>query len=171
MILLVVSDFAQWLIHNLLHRVPWLWRIHQVHHSLERMDWLGNWRIHFGEMLIYRILMYPLAAWVGFSGEAMFANGVVNTFISHLAHANVRWRLGALKYLINTPEMHVWHHAHPEAGPVDRNFGVALSVWDWLFRTAYAPGRDPARLGFAGVERYPKNIVTQAAAPFQGLPG
>src|SRR2546429_2982283 len=29
---LVVLDFAQWLIHNALHRVPWLWELHKTHH-------------------------------------------------------------------------------------------------------------------------------------------
>src|SRR5579872_2281183 len=40
--LLIIKDFCDWCVHNLLHRVPWLWQIHKVHHSIEQLDWIGN---------------------------------------------------------------------------------------------------------------------------------
>lgn len=169
-VLLLAFDLAQWGIHNLLHRVPALWEFHKVHHSIERMDWIGNWRFHWMEVAVYRGLLYPLAALLGFGVEAMFAYGITNTLLGHFAHSNLRWRIGPLKYLINSPEMHVWHHTHPDAGPMDRNFGIALSLWDWLFGTAYVPeGRDPARLGFDGIENYPEHLPGQWLAPFVAL--
>ena len=165
-VLLLVFDFAQWGIHNLLHRVPILWRFHRVHHSIEEMDWIGNWRFHGVEVIVYRALLYPCAAFFGFGVEAMFTYGVFNTLIGHFAHANLRARIGWLRYLINSPEMHIWHHTHPDSGPMNRNFGIALSVWDWVFGTAYLPAAAiPARLGFTGIEAFPKNIVTQTLAP------
>ena len=84
---------------------------------------------------------------------------------------------GALRDLINSPELPVWHHTvwhhtNPEAGPVERNIGIALSLWDWLFGTAYAPpGKDPVRLGFEGIESYPQHLPGQVLAPFRGLTG
>lgn len=132
------------------------------------MDWIGNWRFHWFEVVVYRTMLYPLAAWFGFGVAAMFWYGVVNTLVGHFAHANLRWRIGPLKYIVNSPEMHIWHHTHPEAGPENRNFAITLSVWDWLFRTAYAPlRRDPRRLGFTGIEDYPRNVFTQMAAPLR----
>ncbi|MCI0364403.1 MAG: sterol desaturase family protein, partial [Phycisphaerales bacterium] len=122
-LLVIIFDLAQWCIHNLLHRVPLLWEFHKVHHSIEEMDWIGNWRFHWFEVVFYRSLLYPLAAFFGFSGPAMFWYGVVNTLIGHFAHANCGVRIGALKYLVNSPEMHIWHHTHPDAGPMNKNFG------------------------------------------------
>ncbi|MDZ7636845.1 MAG: sterol desaturase family protein [Bryobacterales bacterium] len=169
-VLLLAFDLAQWGIHRLLHRVPFLWEFHKVHHSIEEMDWIGNWRFHWVEVAVYRSLLYPLAAFFGFGVEAMFAYGVVNTLVGHFAHSNLSWRIGPLKYVLNSPELHVWHHSHPDSGPVDRNFGISLSVWDWLFGTAYAPeGKDPARLGFEGVEAYPDQLPGQWMAPFRGI--
>ena len=166
-VLLLAFDFAQWCIHNLLHRVPLLWRFHRVHHSIVRMDWIGNWRFHWMEIVVYRSLLYPVAAFFGFGVQAMFAYGVFNTLIGHFAHSNLKVRIGALKYIVNSPEMHIWHHTHPDSGPVNRNFGIALSVWDWLFHTAWSPaGKDPERLGFTGIERFPGNIFTQTIEPF-----
>jgi len=46
-VLVLVMDFSRYLIHNLLHRVPWLWEFHKVHHSIEELDWIGNWRFHW----------------------------------------------------------------------------------------------------------------------------
>lgn len=131
------------------------------------MDWIGNWRFHWAEIIVYRSLLYPFALLFGFSSAVMFWYGVLNTAIGHFAHSNIRGFIGPLRYLINSPEMHLWHHAHPESGPIDRNFGISLSIWDWLFRTAYLPDRrDPERLGFTGVENFPKAFLSQTLWPF-----
>lgn len=167
-VFLVVCDLAQWCVHNLLHRVPFLWKFHKVHHSIEQMDWIGNWRFHWFEVVIYRLAHYPIAAFFGFSGVAMFSYGIASTVAGHFAHSNLAVRIGPLKYLVNSPEMHIWHHTHPDAGPVNRNFAITLSVWDWLFGTAWAPkGPEPARLGFSGIEDYPKTVAAQMIAPLR----
>ena len=168
-VLLVAVDFLKWCIHNLLHRVPWLWEFHKVHHSIVEMDWLGDWRFHWGEILVYNGLLYVPTALLGARGEVALAVGVFDTLIGHFAHANLSWRIGGLKYLINSPEMHLWHHNHPECGPVNRNFALTLSVWDWMFGTAHVPAHDPARLGFAGVEAFPAELPGQWLAPLRAL--
>jgi len=169
--LLISIDFAKWSIHNLLHRTPWLWEFHKVHHSIVDMDWMGDWRFHWGEILVYNTLLYAPTALLGVRGEVALAVGVFDTLIGHFAHANLRWRIGWLKYIINSPEMHLWHHNHPDCGPINRNFALTLSIWDWIFGTAYLPGHAPARLGFEGVERYPKQLPGQWWAPFSALAG
>jgi sterol desaturase/sphingolipid hydroxylase (fatty acid hydroxylase superfamily) len=165
---LFLFDFFQWCIHNLLHRVPVLWRFHMVHHSVTEMDWLGDWRFHWGEILVYRTLLYAPSAILGFDLAVLFWYGIISTIVGHYAHANTRLGIGFLKYVINTPQMHIWHHTHPQCGPINRNFGITLSVWDWIFRTAFMPpSQQPARLGFEGIESYPKELPGQWMAPFR----
>ncbi|HHS96021.1 MAG TPA: fatty acid hydroxylase family protein [Phaeodactylibacter sp.] len=69
-----------------------------------------------------------------------------------------------MKYIFNSPEMHIWHHAYdlPPDKPYGINFGLTLSIWDWIFKTAHMPhsGRD-IRLGFPGIEEFPKTFVGQ----------
>lgn len=165
----VVLDLMQWSIHRLLHRVPWLWEIHKVHHSIEALDWLGSMRFHWGEAVVYKTLQYVPLALFGFNGAALFAVAVVGTAIGHFNHSNVRLDLGPLKYLLNSPEMHQWHHVHPSAGPINKNFGINLAAWDWLFGTAWlpAPGSPsaPARLGFDDIERFPRTLPLQELWP------
>jgi sterol desaturase/sphingolipid hydroxylase (fatty acid hydroxylase superfamily) len=168
--LLITIDFVKWCVHNLLHRVPLLWEFHKVHHSIVEMDWVGNWRFHWVEILVYNSILYAPTLCLGASAEIALTVGVFDTLIGHFAHANIRWRIGWLKYVINSPEMHIWHHNHPDCGPVNRNFGLTLSVWDWLFGTAYVPNLPPARLGFTSVEKYPAGLLSQWREPFASLP-
>jgi sterol desaturase/sphingolipid hydroxylase (fatty acid hydroxylase superfamily) len=146
-LLWVVKDFVQWGIHNLLHRVPWLWRYHAIHHSSEELDWLSNWRFHPLETVVYQSAVYIPAFLLGFRWEASLICAFLSTGISHFAHANLRIRTGWLKYVLNTPELHIWHHVHPEAGPRDRNFAISFAFWDWIFGTAHCPAHPPSRIG------------------------
>jgi sterol desaturase/sphingolipid hydroxylase (fatty acid hydroxylase superfamily) len=78
-----------------------------------------------------------------------------------------------MKYIFNSPEMHIWHHAYtfPEHHRYGMNFGLSLSLWDWLFGTAYVPydGRD-IKLGFPGVEKFPRSFMTQVGHGFSRRP-
>ncbi len=165
----VAIDFIQWSIHNLLHRVPALWELHKVHHSIRAMDFWGSLRFHFGEIVVYKSLQYVPLALLGFDHRALFVIAIVSTAIGHFNHANLRVRMGPLRYLLNGPEMHVWHHAHPSAGPQNVNFAINLAVWDWLFGTAYLPPEDavPAKLGFDGIETFPTDPIRQELWPLR----
>lgn len=70
-----------------------------------------------------------------------------------------------MKYLFNSPEMHIWHHSYelPKERRYGVNFGLTLAVWDYIFQTAYIPheGRD-IKLGFPGVEKFPSTFLDQA---------
>jgi sterol desaturase/sphingolipid hydroxylase (fatty acid hydroxylase superfamily) len=69
-----------------------------------------------------------------------------------------------MKYIFNSPEMHIWHHAYemPKDHPNGINFGLSLAIWDYIFRTAHIPhnGKD-IRLGFPGIEEFPQNFIKQ----------
>ena len=72
-IFLVLKDFLEWMIHIMLHRVPWLWQFHKVHHSIKEMDWIGNFRFHTMEIVVYRSLTwFPLFA-LGIDGKIILA--------------------------------------------------------------------------------------------------
>ena len=164
--LLVLADFLQWCVHNLLHRVPWLWTFHKVHHSITTMDWIGNWRFHWLEIVIYRSLQWLPLAWLGAAPEAVFAVALVTTVWGDLNHANVDVRLGPLGYVVNSPRMHLWHHDQSSEGGQAKNFGVVFSLWDFIFGTAYWPReRSPERLGYPGMEEMPETFLGEVLWP------
>ncbi len=75
-----------------------------------------------------------------------------------------------MKYIFNSPEMHIWHHAYdlPEDRRYGINFGLTLAIWDYIFGTARIPhnGRD-IRLGFPKIEQFPDSFVKQALYGFE----
>jgi len=168
---LVVSDFLQWCVHVLLHKVPALWQIHKVHHSIRQMDWAGNFRFHWGELVVYRSLLYLPLALLGGAPEPLFWAAVFATFWGHFNHANLDVGVGALGYVFNSPRMHLWHHDSSSEGGVSKNYGIVLSLWDWIFGTAYWPReRSPERIGYPGDEEMPRGLGRQVLFPLSSLP-
>lgn len=163
---LLAADFLQWCVHNLLHRVPFLWQFHKLHHSVKQMDFLASFRFHWMELVVYRTLLYLPLVFLGGDPEPLFAVAVAATFWGHLNHSNLRIRLGPLAYLLNSPRMHLWHHDLSEEGGPAKNFGIVLSLWDWLFGTAFWPReRAPNELGYPGERELPRDVVRQELFP------
>jgi sterol desaturase/sphingolipid hydroxylase (fatty acid hydroxylase superfamily) len=167
-ILFVLRDFIHYWGHRLLHRVGFLWNIHKVHHSVRQMGFAAHLRYHFGETIVYRTLEYVPLALIGFGLQEFFLVHLIALSIGHFNHSNIHPPIGPLKYIINSPQMHIWHHAKKLPARYGANFGISLSLWDWLFRTVHWPtnGRD-IELGFPEVERYPKGFLGQLVAPFR----
>jgi sterol desaturase/sphingolipid hydroxylase (fatty acid hydroxylase superfamily) len=167
--LFLVRDFIQWNIHRLLHKVPWMWEVHKVHHSIEEMGFAGHLRYHWMENVIYRTLEYIPLAMIGFGIQDFFIVHIFTLAIGHLNHANIYLPLGPLKYIFNSPQMHLWHHA--EELPNDRrngvNFGITLSIWDYIFGLNYVPKEDEnIKLGFDDMDKYPKSFWKQFTYSF-----
>lgn len=167
--LFLVRDFVQWNTHVILHKVPFLWRFHQVHHSVEQMGFAAHLRYHFMETFVYRTMEYLPLAMIGFGIQDFIVVHLFALTIGHLNHANIYLPLGPLKYLLNSPQMHIWHHAKElPKGTSGVNYGITLSIWDYLFGTVWMPhdGRD-IELGFEGVEKYPHGFFEQVVEPFK----
>jgi sterol desaturase/sphingolipid hydroxylase (fatty acid hydroxylase superfamily) len=160
----VVRDFVQWWVHRLLHRVPALWEFHKVHHSVEQMGFAAHLRYHWMENVVYRSIEYIPLALIGIGLRDFFIIHVIALAIGHFNHSNISVNLGFLKYIFNNPQMHIWHHAYnlPKDKHYGVNFGISLSIWDYVFRTNYIPyeGRD-IKLGFPGVETFPHDFISQ----------
>lgn len=169
LLLFLLRDFVQWNTHRLLHRVPFLWEVHKVHHSVRQMGYAAHLRYHFMETIVYRSLEYLPLAMIGFGIQDFILVHLFTILIGHLNHANLYLPLGPLKYLLNNPQMHIWHHSKEiPSGRYGVNYGISLSLWDYLFGTAWIPadGRD-IKLGFEEVDEYPHGFFSQLLRPFQ----
>ncbi|MBX3275883.1 MAG: sterol desaturase family protein [Sandaracinaceae bacterium] len=166
---LLVVDFIQWCVHNLLHRVPFLWELHKAHHSIEdgEMDWIVSFRFSWLEVIVYKSVLYLPLVFLGFAWEALMVHAIFGTLIGHLNHANLDLGHGVWRYVLNSPRMHIWHHDYDGDEKSTVNFGIIFSIWDWIFGTAKMPPEPPKRLGFAGVETFPKEFFAQEIWPLQ----
>ena len=165
----IVKDFIEWNIHRLLHRVSWLWEFHKLHHSIEELDWIGNFRFHWGEVIVYKTLSYLPLVIFGVDGMVILVIAVIGTFVQDLNHANMPISWGPFRYILNSPKMHVWHHDVEMHGKGGQNFGIVLSLWDWLFGTVYWPEdrERPEKIGFEGIESYPRDLVSRFFWPIR----
>lgn len=165
----VALDFIQWFTHVMLHRFEFLWTFHKVHHSVEEMGFAAHLRFHWMENVFYTPMKYIIMLLIGnFNPEDAFIVYYVSIAIGHLNHANINLTYGPLKYILNNPAMHIWHHAKelPSEHPHGMNYGISLSIWDYLFKTAYIPksGRD-IKLGFDNLKKFPKTFLKQLIYP------
>lgn len=141
---LVVAEFGFYAMHRSFHAVPFLWRFHAVHHSIEELDWLAAHRVHpVDQVLTATASLVPLLL-LGISAPAL-AIWAFSYFVqSHLVHANVNLRLGVLEHVFASPHYHHWHHAH---GAAPANFSAQLIFLDHLFGTLLRPEDMPADYG------------------------
>jgi sterol desaturase/sphingolipid hydroxylase (fatty acid hydroxylase superfamily) len=165
-VLVVVLDFFFYVMHRAKHRWHWWWRLHETHHSSERMDFLASVRFHPLEKLLDRfVFLLPLTV-LGADELPLLIWSGIDVFFGMMNHSNTRIYLGPLHYVFVGPEMHLWHHARdPRDG--ECNFGNNLSIFDWIFGTARLPAGYPADYGVE-VPVYPHgNIVKQFVFAFR----
>ena len=168
----VFRDFMQWAIHRLLHNVGWMWEFHKVHHSTKEMGFAALMRYHWMENIMYRSLEYIPLAMIGFGISDFFIVHIFTLVTGQLGHANLKIPLGPLKYLFNGPQMHLLHHAKhlPAAHPKGFNYGITLSVWDYIFRTNYWPKDDKyLAIGLPDDDGMPEDFLGQNVQPFKKI--
>lgn len=166
----VVLDFVQWVTHILLHKIPLLWQFHKIHHSVKEMGFAAHLRYHWIENILYKPLKtFGVMLLGGFEPEQAYIVHFIAITIGHLNHANIKLSWGPLKYVLNNPIMHLYHHAYVlPKGKVGVNFGISLSLWDYLFKTHHVPNSDGSiALGFPGDEKLPKTFLKQMIYGFK----
>ena len=163
--MVVIGDFIGYWTHRAFH-AGWPWRVHAVHHSSARLDWLAAARVHPLNELGSRLPAAIVLLGFGFSPLAVAAYQPFLTLYAVFLHANVRWNLGPLRNVIATPAFHRWHHTSQSEGR-DRNFAGLLPVWDRLFGTYYLPeGHGPEIFGVDGPP-LPTGWLEQLVYPFR----
>lgn len=172
---ILVRSFTSWAIHLAMHKIPFLWRFHRVHHSDTHLDVSTTVRFHPIEFLINLPIILAAIALFGISPVTLMLYEILDAGMNVFTHANVRLPNGLdrfLRVLLVTPDMHRVHHSsyHRET---DSNYGATLSIWDHLFRTH--TWKEPAEL--AGMEiglrevqdKRANSLVWLLALPFTSI--
>ena len=169
----VILDFAIYLQHVASHRIPVLWRLHQVHHADPDIDVSTAIRFHpieIGLSMLYKI------AWVLLLGPAAVAVVLFEVLLNGCAmfnHANIalpKWLDRVLRLFVVTPDMHRVHHS-AERHETDSNYGFSLSIWDRVFGTYIPqPGHGHERMTI-GLDSYrgpePTRFLWSISLPFR----
>jgi sterol desaturase/sphingolipid hydroxylase (fatty acid hydroxylase superfamily) len=159
----VVADLAEYFIHLALHKVPFLWRFHAIHHSSKALDWIAGSRSHFvDDTLVRGFILVPLM--FGFSQSIILAYLIFVTLHATWTHCNFGPNVKWLEKLLVMPRYHHWHHTSQKEG-IDKNFAIHFPWIDKLFGTYYFPEQWPERYGLDGEEISP-SFVGQTLEPF-----
>jgi sterol desaturase/sphingolipid hydroxylase (fatty acid hydroxylase superfamily) len=131
-------ELLAYLLHRLLHRVRWLWRIHSVHHSDTELDFTTTYRNHPLEVILVALATAPVTALLAPPVAVVVAYQMTRASVNILAHSNIylpesldRW----LRCLIVTPDFHRCHHSDDQRF-TNSNYGAFLPLFDYLFGTA-----------------------------------
>ena len=163
--IVALADLFQYAAHRLFHAVPFLWRLHAVHHSSKRLDWLAGSRLHLVDAIIVRASTFAPLFVFGFSHAAIRIYAAIVALLGVFLHANLRLRLGFLEKVVTTPRYHAFHHA-ADVEAFDKNFAFHLPILDRLFGTQYLPERPwPERYGITDAPTVPFIATRRGSTP------
>jgi len=139
----IAMDLAIWLQHVMVHAVPALWRLHQVHHADLDFDMTTGLRFHPIEIGLSMLIKFATIAVLGPPVVAVVIFEVLLNATAMFNHGNVRLPAAldrVLRWFVVTPDMHRVHHS-VEDDETNSNFGFNLPWWDRLFGTYRAQPR------------------------------
>lgn len=159
---LVATDLAHYLAHLLMHRVPFLWRFHRLHHAAEEFTILTGARQSWSEIFFTRVVTVVLVTLLLGLPRPEVALVVLLVFqlVEMLQHSDLPWDYGWLGWLVASPRFHRLHHSSQRAD-FDSNYANLFSFWDYLFGTVAGRYRgasevaDTVELGLGGSDRDP----------------
>jgi sterol desaturase/sphingolipid hydroxylase (fatty acid hydroxylase superfamily) len=152
-----------------MHKNPFLWRLHSVHHSDRDLDSTTALRFHPFELIVSTFYKSAIVALLGVPVLIVLlfelwlnANALFNHSNLKLPPRADRW----LRTLLVTPDMHLVHHS-TTASRQQHNFGFALTIWDRIFQS-YASGPLDEPIGLASVQNdRPAYFAWSMVQPFR----
>jgi sterol desaturase/sphingolipid hydroxylase (fatty acid hydroxylase superfamily) len=168
----LVLDVWHYLLHQLMHRWSWLWRMHRVHHSDRDFDLTTGLRFHPFEGAVTAVSALIPTLLLGMPFYALMTYALLVLVADYFTHANVQLPPGLerpLRKVLVTPSLHRIHHS--VLAPEDRfNYGTLFSFWDRLFGTLKERSAQPRPVPLTGVEEIPaersRGLVHSLLLPF-----
>lgn len=133
----ILLDYSNYIWHILLHKLPFMWRFHLVHHSDLDLDITTSFRFHFGELIGSVFFRGAAVFLVGASPLAVLIYEIAFDASNQFQHSNMRIPFQLEKILnkvLVTPRMHGIHHSMIKR-ETDSNFSIIFSFWDRIHKT------------------------------------
>jgi sterol desaturase/sphingolipid hydroxylase (fatty acid hydroxylase superfamily) len=174
----VINDFFRFYMHYLMHMNSFLWKFHRTHHSAEVLTPVSLYRAHPVEVILAQV-RNALAAGLSAGLFTFFFQKQVggldilgvniigflfNLCGSNLRHSHIWIGFGPLEYIFISPAQHQIHHAKDKKY-YDTNFGIVLSIWDWMFKTCVlSKGNEVSEFGVEGTKE--QTLKSELLRPF-----
>ena len=169
----LILDAIAYALHRLSHAVPWLWRLHAVHHSDIELDATTTHRHHPLESLVATFVNLPLLLILAPPPAAVFAYSLLVLVVSTASHGNLRLPAAldkALRLLVVTPAFHRVHHSALRA-QTDSNYATVFALFDHVLGSTSAIADDGGRRLRIGLETQrdaaSQSLAAMLLAPFR----
>ena len=175
----LVFDFLRFFQHYLMHKIPFLWAFHQVHHSASYLTPITLYRMHpvenivsairrlGGQTLVFGFFIFMFGSSVN-AYDILGVNAisfVANLTLSNLRHSPLPISFGPLEWLFISPAQHQLHHSStPKL--THSNLGVVLSVWDQVFNTFVLYKGQKIKYGLKAQHLSQQSLYHQLVIPF-----
>jgi sterol desaturase/sphingolipid hydroxylase (fatty acid hydroxylase superfamily) len=165
-------DLVSYAWHRANHAVPFLWRLHRVHHSDRRFSVSTGVRFHPGELVLSLPLRLLAVVAIGAPVAAVLAFEALFTLANLLEHGDIDYPRALerrLQHVLVTPALHRRHHGR-DWRLLGTNFGTVFTLWDRLGGT-YAESTSDAmiRTGLPGLHGEP-GILAALLMPLRLIP-
>ena len=130
-------DLDMYIEHRISHKVPLLWRLHQVHHSDNLIDSTSSLRVHPLEVLFqvtWRTITFGL---LGIPFASVVVLFIIFLPLLFIQHANIKfpyWLERSMSSIFVTSSWHKVHHSD-EQRYTDSHYGNTFTFWDRIFGT------------------------------------
>jgi len=169
---ILILDFVIWGQHLITHKIPMLWRLHQVHHADRDMDVTTAIRFHPIEIALSMLLKIGVIYVLGASAFAVIIFEILLNGTAMFNHANINIPKNMdkiIRLVLVTPDMHRVHHSDIREEH-DSNYGFSLSIWDRMFGTYVAQpmkGHDDMTIGLQWQDDKPLKLSWALMLPFR----
>lgn len=166
----IILDMMIYWQHVASHHIPFLWRLHKVHHADRDLDASSGLRFHPVEIVLSMVYKMVIVVALGAPVLAVIIFEIVLNACALFNHANVRlpqWVERPLRQVMVTPALHRIHHSVIER-ETNSNFGFSVIWWDKIFKSYTDTPKGELTLGLTEYQTdAPSGLVWSLIAPFK----
>lgn len=165
---LTIIDFFLFFVHWQSHKYMWLWRLHAIHHSSERLYFVNGEKRHALHQILEGGPGIVVCLLIGAPQPVVVAALSILAINMMMQHTNLDYKGGIFRKIFCVAELHRWHH-RADYKDAQVNYGAWLSLWDRLFKTAYDEPEMRGGIGEIGIAQernFPKSYIAQFFYPF-----
>lgn len=169
----LIVDLISYTEHRMAHKIPFLWDMHELHHSATEMTIFSNFRVTSLENLFLSPLTVPLNVLIALTIIECTSKGyfwvitiytifnLIKVATMYLAHCSLKIIYPKpLSFFLMSPSLH-WIHHSDDPKHYDTNFGMIFPFWDIIFNS-YKGEKEIDKISKFGV----KNSLYNKYNPF-----
>ena len=167
LLMILLADLLRYWLHVAAHKVPFLWKLHAIHHQPKKLYSVNVARFHPTEKALHFLFDTLPFILLGVAPEVIACYFVFYAINGFIQHSNIDLRFGFLNYIISTSELHRWHHDEDhEVG--NCNYGNNLIIWDLIFGSYYFPTQKTSqKVGIKGIK--PAGFLEALMLPYKDI--